>query len=119
MQLKYSECIEDKIFAMTDDDYDRIDGGRWPWKMKCYSRGVKGAKMESEEPHYYEVELTALYKGGVEFQGNTGKTRTACNVLRDCFSVAVTIGNITRTTYYSEEVEAIDYTLKVITLAKA
>lgn len=118
MQLKFSECVEEKVFTMTDEDYDRIEG-RWPWKMKCYSRGVKGARMENDEPHFYAVELTALYKGGVEFKGNTAKNRRACNVLRDCFAVAVTIGDVTRTTYFSVEVEAIDYTLKVIELAKA
>lgn len=118
MKLKYSECIEDKTFVMKEADYDRIEG-RWPWKMKCYSREVEGAKMEYDEPHHYGVELTALYKGGVEFVGHTAKTRTASNVLRDCFSVAVTIGDTTRTNYYSDEAEAIDYTLKVIALAKA
>lgn len=118
MQLKYSECVEDKTFVMTDDDYERI-AGSWPWKMKCYYRDVEGAKMENDEPHFYGVELTALYKGGVEFHGKTKKSRTASNVLRDCFSVAVTIGDVTRRTYFSDEVEAIDYTLKVIALAKA
>ena len=118
MQLKFKECVEENVFKMTESDYDRIEG-RWPWKMKCYSRGVKDAQMENDEPHFYGVELTALYEGGVEFVGKTKKSRTARKVLRDCFSVAVTIGDVTHTTYFSDEVEAIDYTLKVIELAKA
>lgn len=118
MELKCSECVENKTYTMTDEDYDRI-AGFWPWKMKCYSRKLNSAKMERDEPHFYGVELTALYKGGVEFQSVTAKSRRASNVLQDCFSVAVTIGDVTRTRYFSDEVEAIDYTLKVIALAEA
>ena len=95
---KHENVTEEEVMAANDD-------GKWCWEMKNFRKGEDG------------VTLYHLDEGCYWDFMNRGKL--ACRALKECWVVAYRLNNIGTHALFDDEIEAINFTLKIIELIKA
>ena len=81
--------------------------GAWCWEMKTY-------RTKDDEN---SVTLYSLAAGC--YWHISPKGTSAVKVLKTCYAVEYGLNSMGSTAYFTEEVEAIDFTMKIINLIKA
>ena len=101
------EYVTDRA-KITEETYLKAtDAGKWCWQMKRYSDND-----ENNQVTLYHLDA------GCYFDVNQAVT-FARRAKRECWLVKYSLGEIGTAAYFTDEVEAIDFTLKIIELIKA
>lgn len=87
--MNHEKVTEDEVMAANDN-------GQWCWEMKNFRKGD---------------DSVTLY--------HLDESKFASRALKECWVVAYTRNNIGTRAIFDDEVEAIDFTLKIINLIKA
>ena len=101
------EYVTDRA-KITEDAYSKaVDAGKWYWQMKRYTDNDGN-------------NLVTLYHldAGCYFDVNQAVT-FAKKAKKECWLVEYQLGTIGAAAYFTDEVEAINFTLKIIELIKA
>lgn len=95
---KHEKVTEDEVMAANDN-------GQWCWEMTDFRKGDDSVTLyHLDEGCYWDF----LNKG-----------KLASRALKECWVVAYTLNNIGTRAIFDDEVEAIDFTMKIINLIKA
>lgn len=97
---KHEKVTEEEVMAANDN-------GQWAWEMKEYH----------DKDGNNTVKLYHLDKGC--YFDFLGKGHMARKALKECWDVNYMLNNIGSHAVFDDEVEAIDFTMKIINLIKA
>lgn len=101
------EYVENRAKVTEEQLQEAEENGAWCWEMKTY------CTKDDEN----KVVLYSLAAGC--YWHISPKGTSAQKVLKDCYAVEYRLNSMGTTAYFTEEGEAIDFTMKIINLIKA